>query len=345
MTGARVSTSLVIQTSFLGDTVLTTPLLAQLANRGPVDVVTTPAAGSVLANHPAVRSVIVYDKRGADRGLGGLLRLARRLRAERYDVAFLAQGSWRSAVLALLARVPTRIGFATSPGRWLYSKRVPYRDDLHHAARLLMLARPNGREPTPEERRPTIAPGDAERAAVDALLARHAVAPAEPLVALAPGSVWGTKRWPFYPELARLLGTRARVVVIGSGADAPLAAAIVAAEPAAIDATGQLSLLASAELLRRCGTVVTNDSAPMHLASAVGTPTVAIFGPTVPDFGFGPLAPRASVVGLDTLPCRPCDRHGPQRCPLGHHRCMRDLTPALVAERALTLLLNPDVLA
>jgi heptosyltransferase II len=340
-----VSSSLVIQTSFLGDTVLTTPLLAQLANRGPVDVVTTPASAALLANHPAVRAVIVYDKRGGDRGIRGLLRLARRLRASRYDVALLAQGSWRSAVLALLAGIPSRIGFTSSAGRWLYTKRVPYRDDLHHAARLLMLARPNGREPLPEELRPTLAPGDAERSAVDALLAQHAVQPGQPLVALAPGSVWATKRWPYYPELAKLLASRARLVVIGSGADAPFAQAILAAEPSAIDATGRLSLLASAELIGRCGVVVTNDSAPLHLASAMGTPTVAIFGPTVPGFGFGPLSPRASVVGRDTLPCRPCDRHGPQRCPLGHHRCMRDILPALVAERALTLLLTPDVLA
>jgi heptosyltransferase II len=340
-----VSSSLVIQTSFLGDTVLTTPLLAQLANRGPVDVVTTPASAALLANHPAVRAVIVYDKRGGDRGIRGLLRLARRLRASRYDVALLAQGSWRSAVLTLLAGIPSRIGFTSSAGRWLYTKRVPYRDDLHHAARLLMLARPNGREPLPEELRPTLAPGNAERSAVNALLAQHAVQPGQALVALAPGSVWATKRWPYYPELARLLASRARLVVIGSGADAPFAQAILAAEPSAIDATGRLSLLASAELIGRCGVVVTNDSAPLHLASAMGTPTVAIFGPTVPGFGFGPLSPRASVVGRDTLPCRPCDRHGPQRCPLGHHRCMRDILPALVAERALTLLLTPDVLA
>jgi heptosyltransferase-2 len=137
----------------------------------------------------------------------------------------------------------------------------------------------------------------------------------------------------------------ARVVVLGSAADAPLTEAIMAAAPSAIDATGRLSLLASAELLGRCGVLVTNDSAPMHLASAMGTPTVAIFGPTVPEFGFGPLAPRVSVVGHDALPCRPCDRHGPQRCPLGHHRCMRELSPSMVAERARTLLLNPDVLA
>lgn len=340
-----MSSSLVIQTSFLGDTVLTTPLLAQLANRGPVDVVTTPAAAALLANHPAVRTIIPYDKRGAERGLLGLFRLARRLRSTGYDVAFLAQGSWRSAALAVLAGIPERIGFTTSAGRLLYSRRVPYRDDLHHAARLLTLARPNGREPAPSELRPSLAPGAAEREAVDALLAAHGVRPGERLVAVAPGSVWATKRWPYYPELAQLLSTEARVVVIGSAADAPLARAITLAAPGGIDAAGQLSLLASAELIGRCGALVTNDSAPMHLASAMGTPTVAVFGPTVPEFGFGPLAPRASVVGHEALPCRPCDRHGPQRCPLGHFRCMRELDAAHVAERARVLLLNPDVLA
>ncbi|HEY2025916.1 MAG TPA: lipopolysaccharide heptosyltransferase II [Gemmatimonadaceae bacterium] len=336
--------SLVIQTSFLGDTVLTTPLLSQLANRGPVDVVTTPAGATVLANHPAVREIIPYDKRGADRGIGGMLRLARRLRASRYDIALLAQGSWRSAAIAWLARIPQRIGFDTSAGRLLYTRRVPYRDDLHHAARLLLLSRPNGREPTVAELAPSLFPGERERAEVDTLLAAHG-AEAERLVALAPGSVWATKRWPYYPELAQLLSDDARIVVVGSAADSPLARAIAIAAPGAIDATGQLSLLASAELIRRCAVLVTNDSAPMHLASAMGTPTVAVFGPTVPEFGFGPLSPRASVVGHDTLPCRPCDRHGPQRCPLGHHHCMRELEASLVAERARALLLNPDVLA
>ena len=117
------------------------------------------------------------------------------------------------------------------------------------------------------------------------------------------------------------------------------------AAPGAIDATGRLSLLASAELIGRCRVLVSNDSAPMHLASAMGTPTVAIFGPTVPDFGFGPLAPGSMVVGHDALPCRPCDRHGPQRCPLGHHRCMRDLPPELVADRVRALLLSRNVVA
>jgi heptosyltransferase II len=340
-----VASSVVIQTSFLGDTILTTPLLAQLARRGPVDVVTTPAAASLLTGHPAVRDVVVYDRGGTHAGVFGLMTMAGRLRAARYDAAFLAQGSLRSAALAFLARIPERIGFATSAGRLLYTTKVPYRDDLHHAARLLLLSRPNGREPTPDETRPSLAPGVAEREVVDDLLRRHDVAAGERLIALAPGSVWATKRWPYYRELATLLAGVGRIVIVGGRDDAALGLEIRTAVPDAIDATGALPLLASAELIGRSAVIVTNDSSPLHLASAMGTPTVAIFGPTVPDFGFGPLAPSSVVVGHESLACRPCHRHGPPRCPLTHFRCMRELTPEQVAEQARTLILTPDARA
>ena len=326
--------SLVIQTSFLGDTVLTTALLAYLAERGETDVVVTPASAALLANHPAVQTTIVYDKRRADRGARGFLRLARTLRARRYDVAYLAQGSMRSGALALAAGIRRRVGFVTSAGRHFYTERVDAPDNDHHARRLLRLAMAStGREPTEAMLRPRLYPGDTERGVVDALLATAGRANAErPLVALAPGSVWGTKRWPGYPELAALLAPRARLAVVGSPDDQPLAKAIGDAVGGhAIDATGRLTLLASAELIGRASAIVTNDSAPLHLASAMGTPTIAVFGPTVPEFGFGPLAPRAAVAGRTELACRPCDRHGPQRCPLGHWRCMREITPTHVA--------------
>jgi heptosyltransferase-2 len=351
-----LSSSLVVQTSFLGDTVLTTPLIAALAERGPVDVVTTPAAAPLLANNPAVRAVLAYDKRGADAGIGGMLRLAARLRAARYDAAYLAQGSWRSAAVAALARIPVRVGFDTSAGRWLCTDRVPYRREWHHAERVLSLAGDDARRhanhrpqtatsrtssgatasPGPDRLRPRLYPGPAEQAAVDALLAplpRDGAA----LLALAPGSVWETKRWPHFPALAARLAPVYRIVVIGSAADTPLVADIArAAGPERVlDVTGRLSLLGSAELLSRCAALVTNDSAPLHVASAMDVPTVAVFGPTVPAFGFGPLASRAAVAELTGLPCRPCDAHGPRRCPLGHWKCMRDLDAARVLDAAL----------
>lgn len=334
--------SLVIQTSFLGDVVLTTPLLAELARRGPVHVVATPSGAPLLARNPDVAGVTIYDKRGSARGVGGLASVAAELSAARSRaanegagdaVAYLAQGSVRSAALARLAGFRTRVGFTTSAGRWLYTRRVPYRDDRHHAERLWSLAAAGADEsPTAEQLRPRLFPGGAEREAVDRLLSDAGDGTAQ-WIALAPGSVWATKRWPFYAELARLLPAAARIAVIGAKDDAALASEIVAAAPdRALDATGQLSLLGSAELIRRCAVLVTNDSSPQHLASAMGTPTLTVFGPTVPEFGFGPLAPRSRTTGVVGLECRPCDRHGPQQCPLGHWRCMRDLTAAAVAD-------------
>ena len=329
--------ALVIQTSFIGDTVLTTPLIERLAGNSDVDVVVTPTSAPLLANNRSIRDVIAYDKRGADRGVLGFVRLARHLRERRYTAAYLAQGSMRSAALVLAAGVHDRVGFETSAGRPLYTERVPYIENDHHAARLLRLAG-TGEAPAV---RPRLYPGTAEREVVDALLRKNGVAEA-PFVALAPGSVWATKRWPYYADVAKELGER--VVIVGSNADRELAIQIVeAVGTRAVDATGQLSLLASAELIGRALVLVTNDSAPLHLASAMQTPTVAIFGPTVPQFGFGPLAPRSTVLGLDSLACRPCDRHGPQRCPLGHWRCMREITPRQVAAAVQELVAQPPL--
>ena len=299
---------------------------------------TTPAGAALLANHPAVRRVVPYDKRGADAGVGGLLRIAASVGPEEAgSVAYLAQGSVRSAVLALRAGYRERVGFDTSAGRWLYSRRVTYRPEQHHAERLLRLARGDAAVILPDELTPSLHPQAAERAGVDELLASHGVR-GERLIALAPGSVWATKRWPGFPALAGSLATHGRIVVIGGAEDREFAAAISAMTPGAIDATGRLSLLGSAELIRRAALLVTNDSLPQHLASAMGTPTVTIFGPTVPGFGFGPLAPHSVAVGHETLPCRPCHPHGPAVCPLGHHLCMRDLAEPAVLARALRAL-------
>ena len=335
---SHVTASLAIQTSFLGDVVLTTPLISHLAQSGPVDVITTPAAAGLLAGNPAIRRVVPYDKRGEDSGVGGLRRLASRVMPEQGDaVCYLAQGSVRSAFLALTAGYRERVGFNTSAGRWLYTRRITYRPEQHHAERLLRLALGDEVNVDQVALKPSLFPSAADKSAVDQLLATHGAA-GDRLIALAPGSVWATKRWPGFPALAGSLAAHGRIVVIGGGEDRDLAAAIGAATPDAIDATGKLSLLASAELIGRSALLVTNDSLPQHLASAMGTRTVTIFGPTVPGFGFGPLAEHSAVVGHESLPCRPCHPHGPAVCPLGHHLCMRDLPEPTVLARALSAL-------
>ena len=320
----RPTTTLVIQTAFLGDVVLTTPLLAVLAERhGPVDVVTTPAAAPLLETHPAVASVIRYDKREADRGLVGIVRLGRRLRRRRYASVYLPHRSWRSAALALISGAAERIGFADSPAAATYTRRVPRPELGHEVERLLSLA--GGEAAAPPVRIELTAD---DRAAAEAWLRARGVG--DGFVALAPGSIWGTKRWPGYVELAAALD--APVVVVGGREDAALAEAVAAAAPGrGHNAAGALGLRGSAALIGRAAVLVTNDSAPLHLATAMGTPVVAIFGPTVPAFGFGPRGARDRIVEHPALECRPCSAHGPRVCPLGHHRCMTELSVESIA--------------
>lgn len=324
--------SLVVQTSYIGDVVLTTPLLARLAEDGDVDVVTTPIGATLLATHPAVSRLIVYDKRGGDSGAAGFLRIAREARGAR--TAFLCQGSTRSGALAFAARCDERIGFSTSDGRWTYSRRVEYHEDWHHARRLLSLG-DTALAASAEDLhspliRPTLFPTTEDRDAVDLLVKDRS----RPFVALAPGSAWQTKRWPGYAMLGKALAEEYDIAIIGGSGDLAAAREITAhvAPERIVDATGKLSLLGSAELIRRSVALATNDSSPQHMASAVGTPTVTIFGPTVPEFGFGPLAAGSRTVGNHLLDCRPCDRHGPAVCPLGHWRCMKEITAAEVAD-------------
>jgi heptosyltransferase-2 len=332
--------SAVIQTAFLGDMVLTTPLLTRLASQGPVHVVATPPNAGILANHPAVASVIVFDKRKADRGIRGLLRVARALRRTGASTVYLAQGSVRSAAIARFAGIRERVSFDNSPGRVFATRQVRFDKSLHHAQRLLQLASPAGSTEAVPALRPSLYPSSADHEQVDALLTANGVNAHEPLLALAPGSVWATKRWPSFDALAAEIASDAqlrdhRIVVIGGPGDTPLATEIVnvtreRGRAPAVDATGKLSLLASTALLSRARVLVTNDSAPLHLASAMNTPTVAVFGPTIPAFGFGPLSSGAVVVENHGLPCRPCHAHGPQQCPLTHWRCMRDVSASRV---------------
>jgi len=339
-----VGGTLVIQTSFLGDVILTTPLIAELAKRGPVDVLVTPEGAAVLANNPNLRTIIRYDKRNTYGSALGLWQTVKALRSKRpYEKVYLAQGSLRSGLLGMMTGSHERIGFATSTGRLLYTTELQYRPDLHHAERLLSLAFAGAPMLPGGPVRPRLYPSEDDRAIVDGFIRRGTDADT-PFVVLAPGSAWGTKRWPYYIDLAKRLAPDFRIAIVGSKADTEVAAKITAAVGAdgVINTAGSLSLLASAELIGRAQAIVTNDSAPQHLASAMGTPTLTIFGPTVPEFGFGPLAERRAVAGHEYLECRPCHRHGPQRCPLGHWRCMRELTTEHITS-LLTGVLNPTV--
>lgn len=335
---------LVFQTAFLGDVVLTLPFAQVLHREFPeaqIDFVSTPRASAILRNHPAIHSVLEYDKRGKERGLHGILSIARRIAARRYDVGLVLHRSLRSAAAVWLSRVPVRIGFSTSAGRSLYTDIVPYEKSHHEIERNLAFLKKLGIEFRGKEL-PSLFPSESDAATVDRYLRENGIGGSGPVVAFAPGSVWNTKRWPSdrYARLMKKLSERGMdVVLLGGAEDERLCAGIKEASGVKNGrvTAGKFSVLQSAELIRRCRALVTNDSAPMHLAVAMRTPVVAIFGATVPSFGFAPSGERDVVVEIGGLECRPCSIHGGDECPIKTFDCMMRIGVDEVFEKVMRL--------
>ncbi len=331
---------LIVQTAFLGDVVLTLPLIQvvrQFFAFSQVDLVVVPRAADLVRTHPDIHQLIEYDKRGADRGLSGFLKVLRRIRSQKYALALVPHRSLRSALLVALAGIPLRIGFDRSAGRWLFSKTVRYRQDLHEIERNISLLEAIGIHHHAREL-PKLFPADRDIQRVDKLLFDLELLNPQQLVAIAPGTVWNTKRWlkERYAELAaRLADERYEVLLIGGEEDEALCREIkeLSGSSRVYSTAGALSTLQSAELLRRCKVLITNDSAPLHFAVAVGTPVVAIFGATVPEFGFAPYGKHDTVVETLGLPCRPCSIHGGRECPMKTFECMNAITVEKVYRR------------
>lgn len=332
---------LIVQTAFLGDVVLTTPLVEQTARLFPsatIDVLAIPQTSVVLRNNPHVRSVIEFDKRGNKRQ--SFFRILRALRKNGYDLAITPHGSVTTALLLWLAGIAERWGFDRGIASLLYTRKVSWPKTGPVATRNLRLLDPAGFTYDSHELPQTrLYPDEQDRALAREILQNAGVIHA---VAMAPGSVWPTKRWDAagYGRLIRMLEEKG-VDVILTGApeerELCLRIATMAGIPDARVLAGRTGILQSAALLADCLALVTNDNGAMHLANAMQTPVVAIFGPTVTAFGFAPLGKGDRVLEVE-LPCRPCGKHGHQRCPLGHHACMNRIQPEQVFDTVMELL-------
>ncbi|HID23598.1 MAG TPA: lipopolysaccharide heptosyltransferase II [Planctomycetaceae bacterium] len=328
---------LIVQTAWLGDNILTTPLVANVSSAGEVDVLTIPRWADVYNGNPSVSTVIPFDKNGSDRGLLGLWRTARVLHNRHYDVALIAQRWWRSAMLAKMAKIPVRIGFEISVAKHLYTSSVPYDKSLHESHRLLELARPL--VTTLQPVLPQLFPENRHFATAETILKHAGWRENEKIVAIAPTSAWQTKRYPFFDKVAELLARRGFFIVsVGANDDYETCFSSVSTL-----GNGKYAVLIGEELLTAAAAIsiadvlIANDSGAGHIASAVRTPVVSVFGPTVPEQGFAPLGRRNTIVQLD-LNCRPCSAHGGKKCPYGHHRCMTEIAPDEIVKAVIKTL-------
>ncbi len=324
-------------------------MIRELRRRAPdahIAVVVNPAGAPVLLPNPDVDEVLVIDKKGAHRGPLGMLRFARSIRERSFELMLSPHQSHRTSMLALLSRIPVRVGYRTAGfARFAYTRlleRPAEEPEIRRLLRFLDQAFGKGTEEPSEL--PLLYETDESRESARRLLA-DLREPRKPIL-LAPSSVWATKRWTPY-GFARLAGLLIReyggqVLLIGSALDRAIAQQVIdfskEINPNHIheriaDVTGRTSLLGLYSLMRRSRLLVSNDSAPVHFGCAARIPLVAVFGPTVRSLGYAPIAPGTAVAELADLPCRPCGTHGATTCPVGHFRCMRDLTAEMVFEK------------
>jgi heptosyltransferase-2 len=321
---------LAVRFSSIGDVLLTTPLLRSIRSRHPdsrITVLTKQPYVPLLSHNPHLSRVVGLP---ADRSMTSI---AAELRSQRYTHLLDLHDSLRTRWLRTLV-----------PGRWhtypkhrlaravlIYTKRNHYRDSRPVAERYFSAARDLDVRPDGGPPELFLAP-EAQRE-IGEWLAGVNLGQDRRMIALAAGAAHATKRWPLqhWRALAqRIVSQGFDVVLVGGEEDAPLGAALAnGAIGRMANGAGRFGLQGTGAVLQRAAAVVSGDTGVMHMATAVGTPVVALFGPTVEPFGFFPYTRRAQVVELP-LGCRPCSSKGGPRCPLGHHRCMLDIVPETV---------------
>lgn len=349
---------LLIRLRLIGDVVFTTPAIGALRRRFPearLSYLVEPAAEPVVRHHPDLDEVIVADRpRGLWRAAADW-RLARRLRAARYDIVIDFHGGPRSAWLARASGAPVRIGYGR-PGRgWLYTTRVPWTRALvpprHSVLNQWDLIATLGLDPPDPRRHPVVMAVDEEAdRRVGARLAEAGVPGSASLVVMHVSAGNPFRRWPaeaFAEVAARLVtGDETRRLVLTSGPSDVHAAGQIADDArrragAAADRIvrcGEFDLAELRALVGRAALFIGGDSGPLHVAATTPTPVVALFGPTLPERSMPWRDPafRAIAVDAGPLPCRPCHQ---RRCVPGDFRCLMRITPAQVvgaAQEALT---------
>lgn len=328
---------LVLQTSFLGDLVLTLPLLAELRRRFPIGKLTllcTPLGQELLQDHPAIDELIVDDKRRAHGGWRGLHSQAAALRQKQFTIALTPHKSARSAYLLYLAGVPQRIGFRQSKGWFLFHQRAERDPARHDVERNLSVLEPLGVKVQDCLKRFDLLPSAAVASRVSEKMRQLGAVDGKLTIGINPGSVWPTKRWwsEGFEQVIALAKAKldCQVLIYGGPEDRLVAEQLLQRSGgAAVNLAGAFTLGELPAAIGRCQVFVTNDSGPMHIAVARQVPTVAIFCATTPDLGFYPYSSNAIVI-QKPLDCRPCTSHGGRRCPLGHERCIRQIAPQTV---------------
>jgi heptosyltransferase-2 len=315
---------LIIQTAFIGDVVLATALAEKLHQHHPdasIDFLLRKGNEDLLKGHPFMRKVIVWDKKKGK--LKNLFAIIRQVRGTRYDQVINVHRFASSGLITLFSGAKVKVGFDKNPFSFAFTRRKKHilAKGIHEVQRNQTLIE-EITDAIPAK--PGLYPSKMDEENLIRYSRQEGVA--IPYLCIAPASVWFTKQFPREKWIAFLdqLSPRLAVYLLGGPGDREYCEFIqrTTTRPGVMNLAGKLSFLESAALMRNALMNYVNDSAPLHLASAVNAPVTAVFCSTVTDFGFGPLSDKSFVVEtVEALACRPCGLHGFQECPEGHFKC------------------------
>ncbi len=309
---------LIIQTAFLGDVILATPLASELKRIFPnakIDFLVKKGNESVLENNPHIDQLFIFNK--AEGKYKNMIQLIKQIRRKKYDLVINLHRFGSSGIITLFSGAQKKYGFAKNPLSLFYTKKFEHEigNGKHEVERNLLLIQEFG---AAEKIRPSLFPGQKDVASIKAY-------ENEPFITMAPSSVWFTKMLPKekWVTLIKSFPKNQKIYLLGGKSDEELCNTIKDETEtwSVVNLAGELSLLASAALMKKAQRNFVNDSGPLHMASAMNAPTTAFFCSTVPDFGFGPLSEDATVKQVENLSCKPCGIHGHQHCPKGHFNC------------------------
>jgi len=338
---------LVINTAFAGDVILTLPMVQILKENFPyskISFLCIPGVSNILENNPDISEIIIYDKKKKQKGLLNFRKLINEIQKKNFELVISPHRSLRSTLISKYSKANKTVSFDTSAMSSKYTDRVIYNKNVHEILRNLSLLAPLGIYRT-DLIKPKLYPSESDLSVVDKILSDFKIEAGEKFITIAPGSVWFTKAFPenkFANVLSVLKDFHYKVVLTGGADDEGLCAKIkvLGKNMKVYNAAGKLSYLQSAELIKRSGILLTNDSAPLHLANAVGTKVAAIFGATVPEFGFYPIGKNDKIFQVNGLKCRPCGIHGGSRCPVKTFDCMNKLNESEIALELVSSLIS-----
>jgi len=330
---------LIIQTAFIGDVILCSSLIESLHRNGhTIGFVVKPEAAPLYAEDERITHVHIFDKRGKGRSVRGLFRMSKQVAQHKYNAAVIPHRSLRSALLARLSGIPVRIGFTKSSGSWLFTHRKEYENLLHEIERNHNLLQPLNITGKPPD--PIIKFSKKDREKAELFFHDSGINKSKIIIGIGPGSKWFTKQWgeERFKRMVALLtkNSDTYIVCFGGEEEQAMCDRICAAGAKNTHNTaGKMNLRESAAILSKVSVVVTNDNGLMHLAVASGAHVIALFGPTVPEFGFSPWGDQHTIIAKDIY-CRPCSIHGTESCPEKHFRCMEEISPEEVVEKVIS---------